>query len=130
AGIAACSPRGGDATVDLAVAVGKALIDVQRQVLRKLCASVYPDFQASSSYEHLCDELTTGAHSPPRLPPGPPYRSAGEPPLPDAVTTTTTATSAGSSSSAAVIETNAVGEQSSEQAAATVAVTPSRLRGR
>lgn len=36
AGIAACSPRGGDATVDLAVSVGKALIDVQRQVLRKV----------------------------------------------------------------------------------------------
>lgn len=38
-GIAACSLRGGDAKVDLAVAVGKALIDVQRQVLRKVRCS-------------------------------------------------------------------------------------------
>ena len=95
---------------------------------------MYPDFQASSSYEHLCDELTTGAHSPPRLPPGPPYRAAGEPPLPDAVTITAAAAAAsvGSSSSSAVAEVIPLGEQSSEQSSekvAPVAVTPSRVRG-
>ncbi|CAN0403428.1 unnamed protein product, partial [Ectocarpus sp. 8 AP-2014] len=64
--------KGRDAGDDYAVSVGKALLDMQRHVLRKLCASVYPDFQASSSHEHLCAELTTGTRSPARLPPGPP----------------------------------------------------------
>ncbi|CAM9783591.1 unnamed protein product, partial [Scytosiphon promiscuus] len=63
-------PRlGRDARVDHAVSVGKALLDMQRHVLRKLCASVYPDFQASVCYEHLCSELTMGPRSPARLPP-------------------------------------------------------------
>lgn len=34
--VAALSAQGGDAGVDLAVSVGKALIDIQRQVLRKV----------------------------------------------------------------------------------------------
>ncbi|CAN0022707.1 unnamed protein product, partial [Hapterophycus canaliculatus] len=76
-------PRPGrDARVDHAVSVGKALLDMQRHVLRKLCASVYPDFQASLCYEHLCSELTTGPRSPARLPPGPPDDSDFTPPSP------------------------------------------------
>lgn len=45
----------------------------------QLCASIYPDFQASSCHEHLCFELTTGARSPARLPPGPPDQSDFDP---------------------------------------------------
>ena len=53
----------------------------------QLCASIYPDFQASSCHEHLCFELTAGARSPARLPPGPPDQSdfdALPPPTPPA----------------------------------------------
>lgn len=53
----------------------------------QLCASIYPDFQASSCHEHLCFELTAGARSPARLPPGPPDQSdfdALPPPTPAA----------------------------------------------
>ncbi|CAM9333451.1 unnamed protein product [Ectocarpus sp. 4 AP-2014] len=71
-GVGPGTQKGRDAGDDFAVSVGKALLDMQRHVLRKLCASVYPDFQASSSHEHLCAELTTGTRSPARLPPGPP----------------------------------------------------------
>lgn len=46
----------------------------------KLCASVYPDFQASVCYEHLCSELTMGPRSPARLPPGPPDDADFDPP--------------------------------------------------
>lgn len=35
---------------------------------QKLCASIYPTFQASPTYEQLCDELTACARSPVRAP--------------------------------------------------------------
>lgn len=49
--------------------------------LHKLCATVYPEFQASPSYEHLCEELTTGARSSARArqPASPPYSLSNSP---------------------------------------------------
>ncbi|CAB1100395.1 unnamed protein product [Ectocarpus sp. CCAP 1310/34] len=54
--------------------------NVKSSQMLVLCASVYPDFQASSSHEHLCAELTTGTRSPARLPPGPPDELDFDPP--------------------------------------------------
>ena len=50
-----------------------------RDLTAQLCGHVYPDFQASTCYEHLCLELTAGARSPARLPPGPPDQSDFDP---------------------------------------------------
>lgn len=43
-----------------------AVLTFLSRLLFKLCASVYPDFQASGTYEYLCDELTSSARSPRR----------------------------------------------------------------